>query len=396
MAAVRPDEIGLKANRLQESTLPPSSAEADISLPGRTVDRRRRPPIRIGHIFVELTNVCDFNCVFCPNGIMTRKRGYMPTQLARNVIDEIYEAGLTNSLMFHLMGEPLLHRDWYDIFEHAAKRNLDITFGTNCSRLDDETLDELYSLPVKLIIVSLQTPTPETFDLRRARGFTFEAYIRRIERVIWKKFESRNRVKLLVDLLNTCSFVRRLVDLRSDIRVLEDDDTAKSVVREWVEFAETVIDHFGLGFAVPSPADIESIRLRKGFAFEILPGVILETKRATTWGNTLANGTRIIPGFFGGCDALTGGCGILWNGDLVLCCSDFDGRTVLGNVRETAISDLLSSAYAEKIRDNFKRGVLTHPYCKQCRGGTTVGTWFTRQMCTIITHALRIPVQKGA
>jgi len=381
---------------LHQSTLPPSSPEPDISLPEATVNRRRHPSLQVGHIFVELTNVCDFNCVFCPNEIMTRKRGYMPTQLAKSVIDEIYEAGLTNSLMFNLMGEPLLHRDWYDIFEHADKRNLDITFGTNCSRLDDVTLDELYSLPLKLIIVSLQTPTRGTFGLRRARGFTFEAYIRRIRRVLWKKFESRNKVRLLVDLLNTCSFVRDLIDLRSDIRVLEDDDTAKTVVRAWVEFAKTVIDHFGLGFVVPSPTDIESIRLRKGFAFEILPGVILETKRATSWGNALANGTRIIPGFFGGCGALTGACGILWNGDLVLCCGDFDGRTVLGNVRETAILDILSSDYAEKIRNNFKRGVLTHPYCKQCRGGTTVGTWFARQIGTIITHTLHIPVQKGA
>ena len=294
------------------------------------------------------------------------------------------------------MGEPLLHKDWYRIFEHAAARNLEITFGTNCSRLADEALDRLYSLPVKLIIVSLQTPTASTFELRRARGFTFETYINRIKRVIWKKFETQNKARLLIDMLNTAPFVRSLVDLRSDIRVLEDDDTARRVAAEWVGFAKGVRDEFGLDFATPSPADIESINLRRGFALEILPDVILETKRAVNWGNALANGTRVFPGVFGGCGALTGQFGILWNGDLVICCADFDGNTVLGNVRERPIVDILSGDYAAKIRRNFKWGLLTHPYCKRCRGGTTVKTWFSRQVGTIITHTLRIPVQKGA
>jgi radical SAM protein with 4Fe4S-binding SPASM domain len=320
----------------------------------------------------------------------------MSTRLARAIIEEISANGLTGSLMFHLMGEPLLHRDWFEIFEHAAGRDLDITFGTNCSRLDDSALDRLYSLPLKRIIVSLQTPTPSTFGLRRTRRFTFESYIGRIKRVIWKKFERGHDVKLLVDLLNTCSLVRKLVDLRSDIRVLEDDRTARAVVREWIDFARTVIACFDLEFAVPSQAEVDAVRLRKGFALEILPGVILETKRAVNWGNALANGTRIIPGVFGGCGALSGSFGILWNGDLVLCCADFDGRTVLGNVRRTPIVDILSTDYAEKIRRNFKWGVLTHPYCRRCRGGTTVRTWFSRQIGTFITHTLRIPILRGA
>ena len=34
-------------------------------------------------IHIELTNVCDFNCAFCPKELMTRSYGYMETDLAK-------------------------------------------------------------------------------------------------------------------------------------------------------------------------------------------------------------------------------------------------------------------------------------------------------------------------
>jgi len=89
----------------------------------------------------------------------------------------------------------------------------------------------------------------------------------------------------------------------------------------------------------------------------------------------------------GGCNALRGQCGILWNGDLVLCCGDFDGQTVLGNMSTSSISDILNSDYAVKIRKNFSRGILVHPFCKKCRGGTTLKTALARQFGSLIINA---------
>lgn len=345
---------------------------------------------RISHIFVELTNVCNFDCVFCPNEVMTRKRGFMATDLAKAIIDDIADTDLTRSLMFHLMGEPLLHRDWLEIFAHSVKRDLAVTFGTNCSRLDDATLNRLFSLPITHMILSLQTPTPETFRLRRAPNLTFDDLIGLVKATIRKKFEKNNAVSFSIDLLNTCSFVRNLIDLRSDIRVLEDDESAKDVVASWVDFAKEVIDQWHLDFTPPTDEDIQSLSLRRGFAFDILPDVKLISRKATNWANTLTNGKRIFPGLIGGCSALTGQCGILWNGDVVLCCGDFDGRTVIGNVRESRLVDVLESDYAKRLRRDFRLGLMTHPYCRQCRGGTTLRTWLSRQVGTFIVHTLKL------
>ena len=345
---------------------------------------------RIDHIFIELTNVCNFNCVFCPNEVMTRRRGFMDPDLAKALVDHIADTGLTKSLMFHLMGEPFLHRHWFEIFAHSVERDLAVTFGTNCSKLYDETSGNLFSLPITHMILSLQTPTPETFRLRRARGLTFDDFIALVKGTIRKKFEMDNAVSFSVDLLNTNPFVRRLIDLRSDIRVLEDDDEAKDVVADWVEFAKAVIHEWHLDYTPPTTEDIRSLSLRTGFAFEILPDVKLISRKATNWANTLTNRSRVFPGMIGGCSALQGQCGVLWNGDVVLCCGDFDGNTVIGNVTESRLLDILESDYARSLLRGFRLGLMRHPYCRRCRGGTTLRSLLARQIGTFLVHTLRL------
>jgi MoaA/NifB/PqqE/SkfB family radical SAM enzyme len=64
-------------------------------------------PRRFQRIHVELTNKCNFSCVFCPDARMTRKRGFMDEALACKVLDEISELDLAEKVTFHVMGEPL-------------------------------------------------------------------------------------------------------------------------------------------------------------------------------------------------------------------------------------------------------------------------------------------------
>ncbi|MBI5252492.1 MAG: radical SAM/SPASM domain-containing protein, partial [Desulfomonile tiedjei] len=55
-------------------------------------------PRRFQRIHLELTNRCNFSCVFCPDGIMTRKRGTMTESLARSALDQISELDLAEKV----------------------------------------------------------------------------------------------------------------------------------------------------------------------------------------------------------------------------------------------------------------------------------------------------------
>ncbi len=62
--------------------------------------------IPLQRVHIELTNVCDFNCVFCPKSRMKRPYGFMETGLAKRVITEIGVHEVCEKVTFHLMGEP--------------------------------------------------------------------------------------------------------------------------------------------------------------------------------------------------------------------------------------------------------------------------------------------------
>ena len=72
---------------------------------------------RLERIHLEVTNVCNFKCEFCPDAIMERKRGHMDWALLEKALDEIAEHRLAKTVAFHLMGEPLIYPP---IFEAIA------------------------------------------------------------------------------------------------------------------------------------------------------------------------------------------------------------------------------------------------------------------------------------
>ena len=45
--------------------------------------------IPLQRVHLELTNICEFNCRFCPKNEMTRTYGHIDTDLAKRAITEI-------------------------------------------------------------------------------------------------------------------------------------------------------------------------------------------------------------------------------------------------------------------------------------------------------------------
>ncbi|MFQ5893438.1 MAG: SPASM domain-containing protein, partial [Nitrospinota bacterium] len=58
---------------------------------------------------------------------------------------------------------------------------------------------------------------------------------------------------------------------------------------------------------------------------------------------------------------------ILWNGDVVPCCFDFDARLVLGNVREHTLEEAWNSPPFKRMREVHRTGTFEEiPLCNQC------------------------------
>lgn len=103
-------------------------------------------------IYIEITNICNLNCDFCPHTNRIKKS--MTTDEFEKVILEIKD--YTKHIYLHVKGEPLMHKDLDGILKIANKYNLNVNITTNARVLKDK-LDVINSNKVRQLNISLHS-----------------------------------------------------------------------------------------------------------------------------------------------------------------------------------------------------------------------------------------------
>ena len=116
---------------------------------------------------------------------------------------------------------------------------------------------------------------------------------------------------------------------------------------------------------------------------EVYPKVFFETYVLNEWGNAF-NNTDIREAWAGYCFGMRDHFSVLYNGDVILCCVDYDGRTTIGNLNDASLEDILRSDHLGKIISGFKRFQLVHPYCRKCLGSKTFSSWVFKPIGSVL------------
>ena len=103
-------------------------------------------------IYIEITNICNLNCDFCPHTDRIKKS--MTLNDFENVILKIKD--YTKHIYFHVKGEPLMHNDLDGIIKIANKYNLNVNISTN-ARLMGKKIDIINNNKVRQINISLHS-----------------------------------------------------------------------------------------------------------------------------------------------------------------------------------------------------------------------------------------------
>lgn len=345
--------------------------------------------IPLKRVHLELTNVCEFDCLFCPKSKMTRAPGFMETDMAKKAISEMGQKGICEKVTLHVMGEPTLHRRFFEILEHAEREGVKIGLTTNGRNFSKKFGKHLVNYKLHQIDVSLQTPDESSFALRRAQSITFEEYLSGIFNFFfaYKKIHPETIFKFRF--LNTCFKKKQMEKTIGSLNVIS---STTDLQRTFRDLADRIYDGFDVDKSIRANAmkQIGKLVSYKWHVVEIYPNVFFETYVLNDWGHAFGGG-EIRDAWAGYCFGMRDHFAILYNGDVTLCCMDYDGKTAIGNLADASLEEILASDELAKIIKGFKRYRLEHPYCKKCLGSTGLGAWLIKPLASVIGLKLLKP-----
>jgi len=127
-------------------------------------------------VSIELTNICNFACPFCPQAYKhelvapagspyNRRQGSMSPELFARAVDECNRVADTVELGF--FGEQTLHKRYVECILAMKERRFALELNTNVSYVTHEMMEAWIDARVDMVRLSLDAITPEVFDRAR-------------------------------------------------------------------------------------------------------------------------------------------------------------------------------------------------------------------------------------
>ena len=279
----------------------------------------------ITRCYLEITNVCNLNCVFCPK--TTREKHSMTLDEFDTLTTRL--AGEVRFLYFHLMGEPFLHPLLPEFILMARRKGFTPVITTNGTLLAQRG-DLLDALPHKLQI-SLHSHEGNGKD-------NPEQYIDEV--MAFAKEAAQRGCIVVLRLWNEGGFNR----MNGSIL----DMIAECQPRPWTQ------RHDGWKLA-------ENLYVESDDMFE--------------WPDLQHDVYKEEEVF---CYALRNQIGVLADGTVVPCCLDHNGDMPLGNLYDNSLNEIRASPRATAIYQGFTSHTAVEPLCRRC-GYSAVSKRFRKQ-----------------
>ncbi len=365
-----------------------SQFEVDLFVPPDELDGMKRrlrlsrvPPIE--WFFVELTNRCNFRCAWCPSVKMARGRGAMPLARAKVLMEEIAAyrrrhplfslyAQIQNPVFLHVMGEPLLHPDFFEIVRHGQDLGLNFCLVTNASLIKGEMVRRLLESNLNSIVLSLNAPDEASFSQARA-PLSYGRLVAQVQELVRERYRRGSTLpRLELQLINS-----KRVRWSAFPLVDEPEQVARQLVF-WSDFVQSLEKASGVISCGLEPAEaarwqtvLERETNDRGIYFELGLNLSLTFKLACNFGNELLpDHLKVLETSSGVChfrNAYRTFC-VFWDGSCTFCSLDYDNEVNLGNVFEQGIDAIWTGESLTRIRGLAEHGVLAEPLCRRCMG----------------------------
>ncbi len=325
-------------------------------------------------LFLELTNKCNFHCSFCPSDSQKRTLGFMEVEFAMKMYTEVADKQIVDYVSLHLMGEPTLHPQLIEILKFGASTNVKTELVTNGSTLVPKVVPKILDALYGTLVASHMTPTKDTYRFRGKVGLSWDRYIGNIQLLVREYLkrlangnEAQNDINLRIMITK---------DTASNVNIVESSQQALDILKEWSDYTAELEQEFGLPVFNRRQPNTDPL-FQRGQSpikrYHLQRGVALTFWEAFTFANTRVNDEFELKAaektIF--CQHPFTDFGILWNGDVTLCCLDYDGQLKVGNVREDSIETVVNSEAANQLRASMLGQHPLPPVCQTCQARPT-------------------------
>ncbi len=320
------------------------------------------PEVRLFHI--EVSNMCNFRCGFCPITVTRRKPHSMPLDVFERIVDQISDNRLSNLITLHVLGEPLLYADILNAVRYASDRQLKVNITTNGSLLNEKLIRALNNSGLYSMDISLQLFGNHRHASRHA-GMSFQEYYSHVLRSV-HMIRNNTDIQLIVKVMNTISWP--LFSMGRPSGFVQQGREFRGLVQKIIM---DINQELGSDLRDREVAErIKSVNLNSAVRIRIDEKFFVFVQLFMDWGNAFCE-KKVYPVKFGSCSFAFRTPAVLSNGSVVICGADYDGHTSLGHIDDGPLTSIFSSERAHELWDGFKKNKLKHPYCRQCFGSSS-------------------------
>ena len=286
-------------------------------------------PIRM---CIELTNRCNLNCPFCLVGQQNSKEstehdeldrdmGGMNLDLCKKIILDAKRFGI-KEINLTFQGEPLMYkRKWFlELVRLCRQEGLKSIVYTNGLLLDPMYSRDIIKSGMEEIRFSVDGITQDAYEKNRVGG-KFET--------VWKNM--RDMVNIAKEENSNVKLIWQFIALRN--------------IEHQIEKARTMAKEIGIIFEVKTFA--ESVP-------ELAPKNINYRRKL-----------KHLP-----CTDIYAQSLVYWNGDVVPCCYDLEGKEIMGNLNNNTMEEIWNGEKYNNFRKRLKGSVFSPKmqpeFCKGC------------------------------
>lgn len=271
------------------------------------------------NMLVELTNICNHQCIFCAHKKMHRRKGYCQKERMTRIIKEAYELG-TREIGFYLTGEPFLCKDLNYYIKLCSDLGFEyIYITTNGVLANVENVKSAIEFGLSSIKFSINAATRETYKIIHGRD-DFDKVVNNIKQIYKMRNDQYKEFPIFASFVIVRTNQKEVKKFKEDFGHYFDD--------------VNIVEAINQGGNMP----------------ELNDGLLVNENKSIQ-----------MP-----CEMLFNRLHITYEGYLNACCVDFDNMMAVENLNEMSLEKAWYSERMIDLRKQHLSGKIDRNMCYRC------------------------------